>query len=371
MYFDHNATTFLSQKAIEAMNALGNAPLNPSSVHADGRKARKLLEDARKTILKSLNVTNFHKFRVIFTCSGTEANNLALLGIKDHGIIVSKIEHPSIFKIAQSLGNAKFVNVSKEGEIDLEHLKRQLAETPGAKIVSIMMANNETGVIQDISEIAKICRDHGAIFHTDASQAFGKIKVNLEELGVDMMTISAHKSGGPVGAACLIVKEGITISSIIKGGGQEKGSRAGTENVRAIVGFAAIAEEIPMRLEKMQEIKILKDVVESEILTKVPNAEIFSKNAKNRLPNTICLSMPNVKNETQLMNFDIAQISISAGSACSSGTLKNSHVLEAMGVSESESSCTVRFSLGIENTKEEVASFIKKWLEIQANIKEL
>lgn len=364
LYLDNNATTALSENSKQAMQNLENVPYNASSTHSLGRKARKILEDSRKIIQKELNAKDY---RVVFTGSGTEANNLAILGVREffdyqYEILVSPIEHDSVLKAALSHPNHHMLKVNEEGEIDLEFLKFSLQKIKGNKIVSIMLANNETGVIQNITEITKICHEFGALLHCDCIQALGKIKIDLTKLNVDLATFSAHKAGGPVGAACLLVKEEIKINSIILGGGQEKGSRSGTENVHAIVGFAACVAECEERIEKMKKIEQLKKQMEEAIIHEA-NARIFSKNAP-RLPNTSSISMPNAHSERQLIDFDLAQICVSAGSACSSGKIETSHVLKAMGASNEESSCAIRVSFGVENSEKEIKSFCQKWLEI-------
>ncbi len=351
IFLDHNATTPIVPEALEAMQQVYSEPCNPSSVHSFGRHARKLLDEARARIAKTCSAEGA---TVIFTGSGTESNNLALHGLEDvQDIFISATEHVSIMKPADVKG-ASHIPVDENGLVRLGALERMLKNVDGKVLVSVMLANNETGVIQPIHDIAKLVYQYGGYMHTDASQVLGKIALDFTALNVDMMTISGHKFGGPVGAAALIMKTGLHIKAQLLGGGQESGYRPGTENVPAIVGMAKAAElAMPASSE-------LRDYLEQEIKATAAEAMIFGENA-GRLPNTTSIALPGMKAETQLINFDLAGIAVSAGSACSSGRVTTSHVLLAMGVEKDIAASAIRVSLGNNTTKEEVDSFLTVW----------
>lgn len=345
VYLDYNATAPLMPQAREAMQAALGQPHNASSIHSFGREAKKLLEDARTRVAASISA---FPNEVIFCASGTEANNWALTAFPERRVIVSAIEHPSVLQVS----GAK-CKVLEDGIVDLAALDAMLTDSKPA-LVSLMLANNETGVIQPIPEVAAICKKHGALLHCDAAQALGRVPVDFSSLRPDMMTITAHKCGGPVGAAALIVKTGLEIPSMLRGGRQESGRRAGTENIAAIVGFAAACEadfsHAPLRG--------WLDDMESEL--EKYGATVMGKNSP-RLPNTSCISMPNASNEVQLMHFDLAGIAVSAGSACSSGRIGPSHVLEAIKVPESEAASAIRVSGGWGTTQAHIQAFTEGW----------
>lgn len=358
IYMDHNATTIMRPSVANGVAALKGLALNASSIHSSGRKARGLIEAAREKIAV---LANAGKAKVIFTSSGTESNNMALRGHEKYKILVSAIEHASILKIGV---HENLIPVTDDGTIDITALQRILRQYSGEKVlISVMLANNETGVIQPIKKIAKIVHEHGGLIHTDAAQCFGKIEVDMQDLGVDMITISSHKVGGPHGVAALIMQKKVPIHSLIVGGGQEQGYRAGTENVAAIHGFGIAAEEAGKSIIAMKSIAILQKRIEEEIKHIAPDAIIFGEKA-SRLPNTSMIYMPKVPAETQLMHFDMAGIEVSAGSACSSGKIETSHVLLAMGVSLQIAKCAIRISLGVTNTMEDVEKFITSWREL-------
>lgn len=358
VYFDHNATTPLMPASIEAMNALGALPLNPSSIHACGRQARQQVEKARHAILRAMGAEGM---RLIFTATGTEANHLALRGTHATRIFISAIEHPSVLK---NVSQAGYIPVTAEGVVDLKALECQLqavsVKSPGLILVSVMYANNETGVIQPMENIVELARAYGAMVHTDAVQAYGKIPLDVSRLGIDMITISAHKCGGPPGVAALVIKKSITLHPQITGGGQEQGYRAGTENVRAIVGFGAVSETISPVVDTDAKVRTLRDRLEMGIQARIAETVVIGK-AAPRLPNTSCIRMPGVSNETQLIEFDLKGFAVSAGSACSSGRISVSHVLKAMHVREDDARCAIRVSLGSGNTMEEVERFVQVW----------
>ena len=349
-YLDHNATSPLRPEAKAAMLAAMATGGNPSSVHGEGRAARKLLDDAREPIARELGVL---PPMVVFTSGGSEANNQAIKSTSAERLILSAIEHPSLIESAKASGKpVELIPVSSDGVIDLGALDRMLPGPPA--LVSVMLANNETGVIQPIREVVDLAHRYRALVHTDAVQAFGKIPVNFGVLGVDLMTISAHKLGGPPGTAALIVRDGLPIQPLIHGGGQELRRRAGTENVAGASGFAAVATE------KMPDVKVLRDRLEAEL-----DAVVFGRDAL-RLPNTTCFAVPGMSAETLLMNFDLDGVAVSSGSACSSGKVARSHVLAAMGVSPDLAQAAIRVSLGWSTTASDIDHFIAAWRRIAA-----
>jgi cysteine desulfurase len=355
VYLDYNATAPLKPQALARMQELLALPSNPSSAHSFGREAKKHLENSRKTIAEYISAwTN----EIIFTASGTEANATALASFPERRILVSAIEHSSVLKNAPDSA-VEHIPVDANGMVNLAKLEELLAKNPQASLVSVMLANNETGAVQPIKEISDICKKHDALLHCDAVQALGKIEVDFSLLGADMLTISAHKCGGHLGAAALVVKNNIAVKPLLKGGGQELGRRAGTENIAAIAGFAAAVEAI--NLEEMQILHGLLD--EMEACMQAAGGIIFSK-AAPRLPNTSCVAMPGVGNEIQLIDFDLNGYAVSAGSACSSGRIEKSHVLLAMGVPSELAACAIRVSAGWGTTKDEIEKFTQAWLKL-------
>jgi cysteine desulfurase len=349
-YLDHNATSPLRPQAKAAMLAALETAGNPSSVHGEGRAARKILDDAREAVARALGAI---APMVIFTAGGSEANNLALKGAAVERLLVSAIEHPSVLEAAKAAGKpVETIPVNGDGVVDLAALARLL---PGPKaLVSVMLANNETGVVQPLREVVALAAGHGALVHTDAVQAFGKLPVSFPLLGVDLLTVSAHKLGGPMGAGALVVRDGVALAPLIHGGGQELRRRAGTENVAAIAGFAAVADE------RLDGIAALRDRLEAEL----DGVVIFGKGAA-RLPNTTCFAATGMNAETLLMAFDLAGIAVSSGSACSSGKVARSHVLAAMGVAPDPASAAIRVSLGWTTTAQDVERFAAVWRRIR------
>jgi cysteine desulfurase len=331
-------------------------------VHTAGRQARQSVEQAREHIAELIGVS---PAQIVFTGSGTEANNLVLRGTDCAHVLASAVEHDSVLAATD---NIELLPVDGDGVIDVAVLKSRLEDVDGSALVSVMLANNETGVIEPAAEISRIAKEHGALIHTDAIQAAGKIKVDWVELGVDFISLSAHKIGGPQGIGALVMNEDIPLTSLIRGGGQERSRRAGTENVPGIVGFGAAAKLAAENLGKANEIGILRDHLELRVKEIAPDAEVFGESVE-RLPNTTCLTMPNIASETQVMKFDLTGIMVSAGSACSSGKVQTSHVLKVMGIVEDVASTAIRVSLGHGNTMDEVEHFVSQWREIytQAN----
>ncbi|BEP32365.1 MAG: cysteine desulfurase family protein [Wolbachia endosymbiont of Drosophila biauraria] len=360
VYADYNATAPISENVKKSIfEVLLKQTLNPSSLHKRGQEARKILQDARDNVRGAIGVSSDKE--IVFTSGATEANNLVMRGIAGYLYIISAIEHPSILN---SACNPYIIPVNQEGIVDFLELEKILSELKEKKaIVSVMMANNETGVIQPIEEIAEIAHKFGAICHTDTAQSVGKIKVNMEDLGVDLLTLSAHKFGGVAGSGVLIFNKELAIEPIIIGGGQEKGFRGGTENIVAIAGLSAALQNIPDLLSKMDEVKELRDQLECELLNLASDIRIFGKNSK-RLPNTSFIYMPGVKSDVQLMHFDLNHIAVSNGSACSSGKVEPSHVLLAMGATKEQAECSIRISIGPETKPQDIKKIVDCWYNI-------
>ncbi len=365
LYLDHNATTSLHPRVKDLVVSLLEGVYNPSSIHASGRQARNIVETARMQIAKSVGIEiSSREYQLIFTSSGTESNNLLLNNYRDGDVFVSSIEHLSILAHVKYRDNIKVINVNNEGIVDVEHLEKllQLSQSH-KKLVSIILANNESGVIQNIQGLVRIAKQYGAAFHSDCVQAVGKIAVNIKELGVDFATISSHKLGGLQGSSVLIVKQPYIINAMIIGGGQERNIRSGTENVIAIASFglASIiaAQEIESRQHKMQE---LQRYLEQNLLEH-KNVKIVSQNAF-RLPNTTLMIIAGSDAQTKLIALDLRGIYVSIGSACSSGKVSSSQVLAAMGFNEAEARSAIRISFNYEQTIEDVAIFIKAFEEI-------
>ncbi|MDX2095445.1 MAG: cysteine desulfurase family protein [Alphaproteobacteria bacterium] len=362
MYLDYNATSPLRPSVKAAMEALGDAPLNPSSVHAAGRAAKKQLEDARALIAQALGA---FPNEVLFTGSASEANTMVLRGFADRALLISAVEHASISRTGALLGAAT-IPVDSDGIVKLDVLERQLEALGRPALVSVMLANNETGVIQPIAEIARLVHAHGGLLHVDAVQALGKISVDWGLLGADMLTIGAHKAGGPLGVGALLIRNDLAIKSLITGGGQELGRRAGTENIPAIVGFAQLVQEVAHFPEAASWLA-WRTWLEKELIAAAPEAIICGEGAA-RLPNTLTITMPQVQSETQVMNFDLAGFAVSAGSACSSGRVTASSVLLAMGVPPEIATTAIRISWGWATTRAQIEAFVKEWKAIYLRV---
>lgn len=364
IYLDYNATSPLLPSVKAAMDALGDGPMNPASIHASGRAAKKHLEDARAAIASAVSA---FPNEVLFTGSATEANNMVLRGFAgERALLVTSIEHASIAKAASLLGGA-VIPVDADGVVKLDALDAMLKALDGKPaLVSVMLANNETGVVQPMAEVVKICRAHGALIHCDAVQALGKVTLDWGLLGVDMLTLCAHKAGGPVGAGALLIRNDLPIKPFIVGGKQELVRRAGTENVPAIVGFAQTVKDTAHCPDAKQWLEWREWLVK-EIQSTAPDAVLFGENAE-RLPNIICIAMPGTKSETQLMNFDIAGIAVSAGSACSSGRVAASATLLAMGVAEDVAATAIRVSWGWNSTRADIEAFATAWKKMYGRL---
>ncbi|WCR57355.1 cysteine desulfurase family protein [Rickettsia asembonensis] len=365
IYLDHNATTFIDPKVKEYIISLMDKELNPSSIHRSGVFARNIVEEARFQLAAALGISLFTgKYDITFTSSGTESNNLIMKNFYDGDIFISAIEHLSIYNHIKHAPNIKIIRVNNQGLVDLEHLEELLAQSNAAKkLVSVMMANNESGVLQDITKISEIAKKYDAKFHSDLVQSFGRISINIKELGLDFVTISGHKIGGGQGGAALISNSNFQVTPMIIGGGQEKGIRSGTENVLAIVGFGLAAELMRKNIiENYIKIKNLQEILEKK-LKKYSNVNIISDNVA-RLPNTTLITIPSTDAQVKLIGFDLRNICISSGSACSSGKISKSHVLNNMGVGEEEAKSSIRVSLSHTNTVSDIEAFIKAFEEI-------
>jgi cysteine desulfurase len=350
-YLDHNATTPVRPEAAAALADALTRGGNASSVHGLGREARLRVEAAREEVAALVGAKSAEVF---FTAGGTEANNQALRECARPAAIVSAVEHDSVLKARPDAIPAP---VTSDGIVDLAALDALLAGKNA--IVSVMLANNETGVIQPVAEVAALAHSHGALVHCDAVQAAGRIAIEMDALGVDYLTLSAHKIGGALGAGALVAREGVPLAPLIRGGGQERGMRAGTENVPAIAAFG-VAARLAREGVPLAHLSALRDDMERRLLAVCPTARVFGKGAK-RLPNTTQISMPGVAAETQVIALDLDGVAVSAGSACSSGRVETPRVLTAMGVDETMAKCAIRISLGWNSTAEDVDRLVAAW----------
>lgn len=372
VYLDWNATTPLRPEAREAMAAAWDLPGNPSSVHAEGRKARRLVEDARAAVAGAVGALPRN---VVFTSGGTEANALALtpgLRLKSAApvqrLVVSAIEHASVLAGGRFPAEAiTTVGVSGSGLLELDRLRETLAGGPPA-LVSVMLANNETGAVQPIAEAADIVHAAGGVLHVDAIQALGKIPFDISGLNVDLVTVSAHKIGGPKGVGAVVWAEGVLgLEPLLRGGGQERGHRAGTENVAGIAGFGAAVRAAIDALEKEAiRLETLRNRLETGLL-QTPRALIFSRDVR-RLPNTTLFTVPGLRAETAVIGFDLAGIAVSSGSACSSGKVQPSHVLEAMGFDRELAQGAVRLSLGWSTCEADIDRCLEAWRKLAGTL---
>ena len=340
---------------------------NPSSVHAEGRQARRLVEDARAAVASAIGGRSQD---VVFTSGGTEANALALTpgvrrgsGQPARRLLVSAIEHTSVLAGGRFAPEAiGAIDVTSSGLIDLGHLRRLLAEGPPA-LVSVMLANNETGAIQPISEVAAIVHEAGGLLHVDAIQALGKIPFEIKSMNADLITLSAHKIGGPKGVGALVLGEDVQIEALLRGGGQELGRRAGTENVAGIAAFGAAASAAMAALAPdAQRLQSLRDQLEKGLM-QTAGMIVFSADVP-RLPNTTLFTVPGLKAETAVIGFDLSGIAVSSGSACSSGKVQPSHVLAAMGVPKDLAQGAVRLSLGWSTTEADIDLALQAWRKL-------
>ena len=355
IYLDYNATAPMKPAVraavIEAMERGGN----PSSVHRFGRTARKYVEQARAQIAALVGVSST---QVIFTSGGSEANNLALRGIKATSVLVSAIEHDSVLAVWP---DAIKIPVTAYGVIDLAAAEQLLATAHKPSLIAVMLANNETGVIQPVAELAAMAKRHGHVVHCDAVQALGRLPLDFGSLGVDSMSLASHKIAGPQGMGALIVREGLPLAPQIVGGGQELRRRAGTENVPGIIGFGIAAQLAADDLRMMPQLRLWRDYLETSLLAIAGDDAVVLGQAAPRLPNTLCIALKNVASETQVMAMDLAGVAVSAGSACSSGKVKASHVLLAMKQPDSVIGSGLRLSLGWNTHINDIERCVQAW----------
>lgn len=370
-YFDHNATTPVSDAVIAAVPEFLQAWGNPSSIHWAGRQPKNILRDTRQTLAKNLSC---HPLELVFTSGGSESNNTVLKGVFDYyqtttfkpelarrtHYMCSQVEHPSVIKTMQhlkSLGaRVDFIPVSREGKIDMDFFRAHLSEETA--LVSVMYANNETGTIFPIAEMAKLAHEKGALFHSDCVQAFGKIPLNLQELGVDFASFSGHKFYSIKGSGFFFTKRGSNFLSLVDGGAQERHRRGGTENVLGIACLGVMAEKLSEVAQHAQSVSALRDHLEKRILAEISEATVTASESP-RLPNTSSLVIPGVDGETMLMSLDIKGYAVSTGAACSSGNPEPSPVLLAMGLNRKEAQNSLRVSLGWGNSLTQVDEFVE------------
>lgn len=368
IYLDHNATTPLHERVLEAMLPyMGARSANPSSLHQLGRLQRGAIEQARAQVA---SLVDARPEQVIFTSGGTEANNLVIKGLgvsnRKNRIAVSAIEHASILEPARFAGDRYKVDtipVDDEGSVTAENLQQVIQDDTA--MVSVMSANNETGVIQDIASLSALTRDQNIWFHTDASQSAGKVAISFKDSGVHAMTLSAHKLYGPMGAGALVIDKRLPLEALLHGGKHENGLRAGTENVPAIVGFGMAAELAQNELEqRSSHTRALRDALQTRLMA-FDEVRIFSA-SRLRLPNTLQFGVHGFDGETLLMQLDRHGIAVSSGSACTSGKAEPSHVLRAMHVPAELATSAVRVSFGKDNTLADVDAFVNAFTQIMA-----
>jgi cysteine desulfurase len=356
-YLDHNATAPLRPEAREAMLAAWLRFGNPSSAHLYGRAARKIIEDGRAVIAFFVGMA---ADEVIFTSGGTEANDLAINGSGRTRILAAATEHASVLKAHDRVES---IPVDENGIIRLDVLRKALASDSRPTMVCLMLANNETGVIQPVGEAAQIAHAHGAWLHCDAVQAAGKTPLISDALNADSISLSAHKLGGPQGIGALIVRSGLALTPRLRGGGQEGGRRSGTEPVALIAGFAAAAQAAKRELRSFGELAMLRDSIESKLVKIRPDI-ISIGAAAMRLPNTACLAIPSLTNDMLVAALDLEGVAIGAGAACASGKSSPSHVLTAMGVSPDTARSTIRISLGWSSSAADIETFLRAFTKV-------
>ena len=347
VYLDYNATSPMRDAVKKTLVSILDSPANASSIHSHGRLAKKLLDEARLDISE---LVNCNPDEIIFTSGGTESNTTIL---KSHTkALVSSIEHDAVLK---SANNPNYIKVGKNGQVDLNDLEEKI-KIYNPDIVSVMWANNETGVIQPINEVVAIAKKYDTHTHCDAVQAIGKIPINFHNSGLDSMSISSHKIGGPSGVGALIIDKNSKFIPLIIGGGQEKGRRSGTENFIGILGFSCAAKEVKKELKNYQENYLKRKAFEEKLLNNNPKSKIICFN-EDRLPNTTAIYNPVMPSETQVIKLDLMGFSVSAGSACSSGKINKSHVLKSMGL-DWASNNTIRISYGWQNNNNDLDRFV-------------
>lgn len=374
IYFDHSATTPVLPEVIDTITkALKEDYGNPSELHSLGQKASEVLEESRFSIGRIINA---RPSELVFTGSGTEGDNMAIIGVaeanrkKGDHIIISSIEHPAVYMPAKILSRrgyrVSFLAVDRNGVIDIDSLKKTISKK--TILVSVMHANNIVGTVQPIKEIGQICKSNGVLFHTDAIQSFCKIKTDVDELGVDLLTISGHKIYGPKGVGALYIRKGTRIMPIIFGGGQEKGRRPGTVNVPLIAGMAKAASLTSRNMsEKGKRLQDMGDHLKDKVLSSIEDVS-FNGHPTNRLPGHINFTIKRIEGEAMVLKLDNKKIAVSSGSACSASSLKPSRTLVSMGIPGDEAASSLRITLGYENTYEQIDFFVETLKQI---VKEL
>ena len=372
LYFDHSATTPIHPDVLSLINELNQDIYgNPSSIHAAGRKAKHVVETARKQIAAAINCTSKE---IIFTGGGSEANNLVLWNMiyrnRKH-VITSAIEHPAILAVLRQLEHLAIthtiVPVNKYGCVNPEDIDSAIKDDTG--LITIMLANNEVGTVEPLQDIAKIAKKHNVLFHSDGVQVLGKLPIDVQKLGVDMMSFSAHKFYGPKGVGALYIKEGIAMKPLIAGGSQEKSLRAGTENVGGIAGLGRAAELVT---KSLSDVGRTLTALETQFKTKFSEQHtniIYNGFEDNHLPGLISLTIPGIASDLLLIHLDNEDIAVSSGSACSAGTISPSTVLKAMGISDKQNLETIRISAGRDNTSTEVDQLIEAMTHAIATIR--
>ncbi len=384
IYFDHNATTPVCKEVLEALPEFAEAWGNASSIHWAGRQPKNIIRDARKAVADAVGASTLE---IIFTVGGSEANNTVIKGVFEHyqsaqflspeqrrrrHYMCSAVEHPAVFKTMmhmKSLGvRVDVIPVNRRGEIDLKFYEEHLSEETA--LVSVMFANNETGTLFPIKQMAEMAHAKGALFHTDAVQAFGKVPVNLHELGVDFASFSGHKFYSIKGSGFLYSRKGSNFSPLIHGGAQERHRRGGTENTLGIGCLGVVAKRVSMIDEKVRTVGVLRDHMEKRLLSEIPDVTVTAGESP-RLPNTSSLVLLGVDGETMLMSMDIKGYAVSTGAACSSGNPEPSPVLLAMGLTREEAQNSLRVSLGWDTTLEQVDSFVETLKAVVARLRSL
>lgn len=366
-YLDYNSTSPLHPLAKEAMINAMDVIGNPSSSHKIGLKARMVVDDARYSLAR---IFDLRQEQVIFTSGGSESNNLIVKGIvsKYQGkkILTSALEHPSVSEVTNGLLELGFevemLKLNKDYSINFEDLENKL-KTGDYALVSLSFVNSETGIIQNVKKVAELCRQHNCLVHTDATQAWGKIKVDFNDLKVNLMTLSAHKLGLAKGVGIILTDGKADLPALIHGGGQERGRRAGTENVQALATVSVVEQVLEDLNNSKDRTKQLRDYLEQEVKKLHSDVIIVAENA-NRVDNTSYFITPNIDSQTQVINADMNDVCISAGSACSSGKVKTSNVITALGFSDELAQCGVRISLGNETTKEDIDKFLNAYKQL-------